>query len=286
MRPVARVADVQVSNVPSERIAQLDGFFRRNPGYAATAPLADALRGAAATLPFGSSVTAALTPTELGYGQLLHDQMAWQERSGRQPTNPWWMEMNFNLVGDPLRAEALVRAGTPDAAPNDSVAAWAKYVQASDAVQARLGLPIGQPQVTNADGVAQPVALSDVSRTASLGDRVAARFREMPAARRAMWDAHRATLDVHYPESEPELRAVAEHAPGEAKFMSGWANIVGYIAKVNPIATGRWALLGQEVLLPDEQFTPDAAPEAPQKRAFAHVLQALDANRYSRVVGA
>jgi hypothetical protein len=283
--PVARPEDVHVSSDPAERLAQLDGFFRRNPGYAATAPVVDAMRGAAKQLPFGQGMVAALTPTELGYGQLIHDQMAWQQLTTRQPDNEWWMEMNSHLVGDPLQAEPLVRSGRAAEAPNTAVAAWARYVEKSDAVKAGLGLPADEAFVLSADGKLEPVAISDVSRRAPLKHRVEARLRLMEDARGALWDAHMATLEYHYPRAEEQLRSVARTRPAEAKFASAWANAVGYLSKFKPMATGRWALLGQQALLPDAQLGTDAAGQPWPKRAFAGVIGWLDRARFHRVVG-
>jgi hypothetical protein len=282
--PVARAGDVHVSSVPTERLAQVDGFFRRNPGYVATSGVADAARGALMKLPTSHLLVGLVTPTELGYGQLIHDQMLWQAASTRQPENRWWMDMNANLVGDPLRAEALVRSGKGvDAAPNAAVAAWMNYVHASDAVVQKVGLPVGVADAENAAGDVQPLAQSDVSRTAPLTDRIIARGVLMGRARQALWDAHMATLEVHYPENEQALRDVAKTEPGEAKVASGWAHFVSYVAKTNALASGRGALLGQQ-LLPQTQVTPDAQLTLPQ-RAFAKVLGFLDRARYTSVVG-
>lgn len=273
--PAAKtIEDAVISNDPATRLAQLDSFYRRNPGYAATSGALDGIRELAAKTPGFERLEAVFSPTELGYGQLIHDQMVWQNRSLRQPDNEWWMGMNSHLVQDPLQAEALVRSGAKlEDAPNPAVAAWMKYVQASDAVATRLNLPAGEGWVTNKAGVLQPTALSDVSRGAGLLDRVVARTKLMPQARRELWNAHMATLDHHLPSHAKDLASVQQRLPNEAKFGPAWANAVGYLSKLNPMATGRAAVIAQRFLPATQRMDPSTEPLA--TRAVAEVIESL-----------
>lgn len=274
---------VAVSNDPPVRLAQMDGFFLRNPGFVRTEGVTGAIRGAVARIPGTRGMLELLEPTELGVGQLIHDQMQWQMDTSRQPANPWWMRMNHQLVSDPLTAEAYVRAGRTGELAGKGEQAWARYIELSDRVRALVGIEPGQTHVIARDGTSVPTAISDAWRGASCIDRVTAQALKQQA-RAALWQAHCASLEVGRAAAGAQAAMVEATSPAEAEFMSSWANFVNLYARANPLATGRQALWAQRHLLPD-MGPIDPGRLTPLRRAFASVLARLDPHYEREIKG-
>lgn len=267
---------IRVSDAPEVRLQQMDGFFRRNPGYVKTNGVMDAARAVAERAPRVRGAMTLLEPTELGYGQLIHDQMEWQIRTGRQPNDKFWMRMNKQMVEDPLIAEAHLRNGRVADLKTPAQKAWATFIKASDRVRGALGIePDHTYLVSEKSGERLPLAISDAWRGASLLDRIKIQVMYKPAARKALWRAHQASLDTGRALSKKEARREEQRMPNEAEFLSGFANSIKGYAAINAPATGHTARLAQRHLLPIDH--PVKVEElTPLRRMFYKLVTKLD----------
>lgn len=277
--PVAPFTPVPVTDVPEERFAELVGFFHRNPGWVKTGPVADALRGALDHVPVvGRHVRELTEPADVGYGQAIRDQTRWQIDTGRQPGNPWWLRMNRQLVQDPLTAERAVRTGTVDQLQTDGQRAWAEYVRCSDRVLEAMGIdPLDAAQ-------GAPVALSDAWKGVDLVHRALVQLVLKPQARKALWVAHRETLEDARPQAAEQARAMNARAPREMEFSSGWAAMIGLWSHLSPPVTGHQSAIAQRWILPYEHPV-DGTQQRWSKRAFARLLDLVDTH-YEREIAA
>ena len=265
---------VKVSDVPAERLDQLVGFFHRNPGWMKTGGAADALRSALDHVPKVGGLVRDLTePADVGYGQAIRDQTMWQIATKRQPDNPWWLRMNRQLVEDPLTAERAVRTGTVDQLQTKGQKAWAEYVRRADKVYAAMGL--SPEDVAAAAKAGTPVALSDAWKGANLLKRAYVQLVLKPYARKALWIAHRKTLEDGRPQAMKEAAHMHRVAPKEMSFSSSWATIIGYWSYLSPPVTGHQSKLAQRVILPNET-TIDGAKLSWTERAFTKFADWLD----------
>lgn len=259
---------------PHERMRVIDDFFRRNPGYITPDGASQRLRSVAERIPGLRHLRELFGATDLGYGQPIHDQMQWQIDTGRQPHSEWWSSVNRHLVGDPLIAEHAVRTGQVHTLTEPAQQAWARYVVASDAVKAAMGVA---PTADSHGG--QPLAISDAwSGAAAVSQRDLRKLRA--AAREAYWRAHAASIDRG---RQRTMGALLSESPTEAAIDHGWASIVDRYSAHNPMAAGRYATAVQRWLLPK---TYPASPETMSwsERAFARVLDLLDPE-YERIQG-
>lgn len=271
---------VEISDVPAERMSQLVGFFQRNPGSMKTGPVADAVRGAVGDLPVLGAVARFTEPADVGYGQAIRDQTAWQMASGRQPNNRWWLAMNKGLVQDPLTAEAAVRTGRTNELTTKSQLAWARYVELGDKVKRVMGLAPEATEFVTPEGEHQPLALSDAWKGVSLVKRAYVQLVLKPDVREALWKGHRETLEDRRPKAMQEAIALGREAPEEMEMSSGWASIIGVYSHFNPLVTGSQSDLAQRLILP-MQHPVDDTDQPWGKRLFAKLLDAID-TRYER----
>lgn len=268
------IAPIPISDVPAERLDQLVGFFHRNPGWIKTGPVADALRGALDEVPkVGSFVRDLTEPADVGYGQAIRDQTKWQMDTGRQPDNPWWLRMNRQLVQDPLTAEVAVRSGKVDELETKGQKAWAEYIRRADKVTSAMGLDPDAVAAAAKDG--KPVALSDAWKGQSLIKRAYVQLVLKPYARKALWIAHRKTLEDGRPQAMKEAEAMHRRAPKEMSFSSSWASFIGLYSYLSPPLTGHQSKLAQRLILPNEK-TVDEAELTWTERAFNRVADWLD----------
>lgn len=276
-----RVAPVPVSDVPEERFDQLVGFFHRNPGWVKTGGVADALRGALDELPGVGGVVRDLTePADVGYGQAIRDQTRWQIDTGRQPDNPWWLRMNRQLVQDPVTAERAVRSGTVDELETAGQKAWAEYVRRSDLVLRGMG--IEPDAAAGAAKAGTPVALSDAWKGVGPLRRAWVQMVLKPYARKALWVAHRKTLEDGRPLAAEQGAAMHRRAPREMEFSSAWATGIGYWSYLVPPVTGNQSKLAQRWILPFDHPV-DGSKQSWSKRAFLRLADWLDP-RYEREI--
>jgi hypothetical protein len=268
------VVPVHVSDVPEERFTQLVGFFHRNPGWVKTGPVADALRGALDHVPkVGAEVRDLTEPADVGYGQAIRDQTRWQIQSGRQPNNPWWLRMNRQLVQDPTTAERAVRTGTVDQLDTAGQKAWAEYVRRSDLVLHAMGL---EPDAVAAAAEAgHPVALSDAWKAVSPIKRAYVQMVLKPYARKALWIAHRKTLQDARPQAAEQAKVVNLKFPEEMSFSSSWATIIGYWSHLSPPVTGHQSKIAQRWILPSAEHI-DGAKLSWSEKAFTKFADWLD----------
>ncbi len=267
-------APVAVSNTPAERLDQLVGFFHRNPGWIKTGGVADSLRGALDEIPkLGGFVRDLTEPADVGYGQAIRDQTMWQMHTKRQPENDWWLRMNRQLVEDPLTAERAVRSGTVDQLRTEGQKAWAEYIRRADKIYEAMGLT--PEQVAKAADAGTPVALSDTYKGVSLLKRAYVQHVLKPYARKALWVAHRKTLEDGRPAAMKEAATMHRMAPKEMSFSSSWATFIGYWSYLSPPLTGHQSKLAQRVILPNET-TIDEAKLSWTERAFERLADALD----------
>lgn len=270
----ARVEPVPVSDLPAERLDQLNGFFHRNPGWMKLGPLSDAMRLAMDHVPKVGSLYRDLTePADVGYGQAIRDQTQWQIDTGRQPDNPWWLRMNRQLVQDPLTAEHAVRTGTVDQLDTKGQKAWAEYIRRADKLYAAVGL--SPEDVAAAAEAGQPVALSDAWKGTSLLKRAYAQLVLKPYARKALWIAHRHTLEDGRPQAMEQAAEMNARAPKEMSFSSSWASFIGIYSHLSPSLIGNQSKLAQKLILPMEQQV-DGAKLSLSKRAFIKLADWLD----------
>lgn len=273
-RDQAPLEPVAVSDVPSERLDQLNGFFRRNPGWLKTGEGRDRSAALLDRVPVVGSLYRDLTePADVGYGQAIRDQTEWQIATGRQPDNPWWLRMNRQLVEDPLTAERAVRTGTVDQLQTPGQRAWAEYVRRADKVHAAMGLT--PEQVAEAAAKGAPVALSDAWKGQSLLRRAHVELVLKPYARKALWIAHRKTLEDGRPQAMKEAVEMHGRAPEEMSFSSSWATFIGYWSFLSPSLIGNQSKLAQQLILPMEQQV-DGAKLPLSKRAFIKLADWLD----------
>ena len=266
---------VPVSDTPAERLDQLNGFFRRNPGWMKTGDGREAAAKALDHIPGVGSLYRDLTEAaDVGYGQAIRDQTQWQIDTGRQPGNPWWLRMNRQLVQDPLTAERAVRTGTVDQLRTEGQKAWAEYIRRADKVYDAMGLT--PEQVADAAAKGTPVALSDAWKGVSIAKRAYAELVLKPYARKALWIAHRKTLEDGRPQAMKEAVQMHRMAPEEMSFSSSWASVIGLWSYLSPSLIGNQSKLAQKLILPMTQ-TIDEATDLPwSKRAFAKVADWLD----------
>lgn len=272
---------IPVSDKPEQRLDQLVSFFHRNPGWVKTGPVADALRGAFDELPGVGGIVRDLTePADVGYGQGIRDQTKWQIDTGRQPGNPWWLRMNRQLVQDPLTAERAVRSGTVDQLETSGQKAWAEYIRRGDKIYQAMGMSPEQVAAAAKDG--KPVALSDSWKGVGLLKRAYVQMVLKPYARKALWVAHRKTLEDGRPQAMKEAAEMHRTAPKEMSFSSSWATFIGYWSFLSPPITGNQSKLAQKVILPNEQ-TIDEADLSLTEKVFTKVADWLDP-RYEREI--
>lgn len=268
------VEPVPISDRPAERLDQLNGFFRRNPGWMKLGPVSDAMRSAMDHVPKLGSLYRDLTePADVGYGQAIRDQTEWQIATNRQPGNPWWLRMNEGLVQDPLTAERAVRTGTVDQLESKGQKAWAEYIRRADKLYAAVGL--SPDDVAAAAEAGQPVALSDAWKGTSLIKRAYAQLVLKPYARKALWTAHRHTLEDRRPMAMKEAAEMNARAPEEMSFSSSWASFIGLYSYLSPSLIGNQSKLAQGVILPMQE-TVDGAKLSWSQRAFIKVADWLD----------
>lgn len=271
--PVA-LTPVPVSDQPAERLDQLNGFFRRNPGWMKTGEGRERSAEVLDYVPGVGSLYRDLTePADVGYGQAIRDQTEWQIATGRQPDNPWWLRMNRQLVEDPLTAERAVRTGTVDQLETAGQKAWAEYVRRADKVYEAMGLSPEQVAKAAVDG--EPVALSDAWKGQSFLRRAHVELVLKPYARKALWVAHRKTLDDGRPQAMKEAVEMHGRAPEEMSFSSSWATFIGYWSFLAPSLIGNQSKLAQKLILPMEQQV-DGAQLPLSKRAFIKLADWLD----------
>lgn len=265
---------VEVSDVPSERLDQLNGFFQRNPGWMKTGEGRDRSAALLDRVPVVGSLYRDLTePADVGYGQAIRDQTEWQIATGRQPDNPWWLRMNRQLVEDPLTAERAVRTGTVDQLTTPGQQAWAEYVRRADKVHAAMGFT--PERVADAAAKGTPVALSNAWKGQSLLRRAHVELVLKPYARKALWIAHRKTLEDGRPQAMKEAVEMHGRAPEEMSFSSSWATFIGYWSFLSPSLIGNQSKLAQQLILPMEQQV-DGAKLPLTKRAFIKLADWLD----------
>lgn len=270
----AALVPVKVSDKPVERLDQLVGFFHRNPGWMKTGNVADQLRNAFDDIPkVGEFVRDATEPADVGYGQAIRDQTQWQINTGRQPNNAWWLRMNRQLVEDPLTAEQAIRTGTEHQLTTGGQKAWATYIRRADKLYAAMGLTPEQVAQAAADG--KPVTLSDAWKGASLLDRAKVMLFHKPNVRKALWVAHRKTLEDGRPQAMKEAVQMHRTAPQEMSFSSSWASLIGYWSWLSPHVTGNQSKLAQKLILPQEE-TIDGADLSWSERAFVKIADVLD----------
>ena len=268
------IEPIQISDKPSERLDQLVGFFHRNPGWMKTGNVADQLRNAFDDIPkVGSFVRDLTEPADVGYGQAIRDQTQWQMDTGRQPNNSWWLRMNRQLVEDPLTAEVAIRSGREDQLKTQGQKAWAKYIHESDKLYATMGLT--PEQVAKAADEGTPVALSDAWKGVSLVKRAKVMLYDKPNVRKALWVAHRKTLEDGRPQAMKEAAEMHRKAPQEMSFSSSWASFIGYWSWLSPLVTGNHSKLAQKLILPNEE-TIDGAELSRSERAFVKIADFLD----------
>lgn len=270
----AAITPVPVSDVPEERFTQLVGFFHRNPGWVKTGPVADALRGALDELPaVGNAVRDLTEPADVGYGQAIRDQTRWQITTGRQPNNAWWLRMNRQLVEDPATAERAVRTGTVDQLDTAGQKAWAEYVRRSDLVLKAMGVEPDAAAAAAKDG--KPIAVSDAWKGINPIKRAYVQLVLKPYARKALWVAHRKTLEDARPQAAAQAQTMNKVAPKEMSFSSSWATFIGYWSWLSPPVTGHQSKIAQRFILPSEE-TIDGAKLSFTERAFTKLADWLD----------
>lgn len=276
-RPVAdapALEPVKVSDVPEERFRDLVGFFHRNPGWMKTGGVAESLRGALDELPgVGGFVRDLTEPSDVGYGQAIRDQTRWQIDTGRQPNNSWWLRMNRQLVEDPLTAERAIRTDTVDRLETSGQKAWAEYIRRADKVYEAMGLTPDDVAAAAKDG--RPVAISDAYEGVGLLKRKYVDLVLKPYARKALWIAHRKTLEDGRKLATTQAEEMHRKAPKEMSFSSSWATLIGYWSYLSPPVTGHQSKLAQKVILPDEE-TIDEADLSFTERVFTKVADVLD----------
>ncbi len=265
---------IQISDKPAERLDQLVGFFHRNPGWMKTGNVADQLRTAFDDIPkVGEFVRDLTEPADVGYGQAIRDQTMWQMNTGRQPNNTWWLRMNRQLVEDPLTAELAIRSGREDQLTTGGQKAWAKYIHESDKLYASMGLT--PEDVAKAAAAGAPVALSDTWKGVSLLKRAKVMLFDKPNVRKALWVAHRKTLEDGRPAAMKEAVEMHRKAPKEMSFSSSWASFIGYWSWLSPLVTGNQSKLAQKLILPQEE-TIDGADLSWSEQAFVKLADTLD----------
>ncbi len=272
--PADKLVPVKVSDEPAARLDQLVGFFHRNPGWMKTGNVADGLRTAFDDIPKVGELVRDLTePADVGYGQAIRDQTQWQIDTGRQPNNPWWLRMNRQLVEDPLTAERAVRTGTVDELETPGQKAWAEYVRRADKLYAAMGMTPEDVVKAAADGT--PVALSDAWKGVGLLDRAKVMLYHKPQVRKALWVAHRKTLEDGRRQAMEEAVEMHRKAPQEMSFSSSWASFIGHWSWLSPLVTGNQSKLAQKLILPQEE-TIDGADLSWSEKAFVKVADWLD----------
>lgn len=264
---------VKVSDVPDERISQLAGFFRRNPGYARTSGTNAAVVGVLERHRPTEWAANILRPTELGHGQAIYDQMRWQIRTGRQPDNEWWMRMNKQTVLDPLKAESLLRAGRRDELSTKSEKAWAKYIDMSDNIRKALGVPEGVSELATKDGQITPIALGDAWKGASLLKRMQVKWHLIPRAKQLFWKAHVASLHEARKHVDKQFQSVDAKWTKELQMASGFRNFVDGYVLINPPAVGGFTRFSQKALLPE--IHPTIPEKLPLRQRVAFKLMTL-----------
>lgn len=269
------ITPVKVSDEPVERLDQLNGFFRRNPGWMRTGNGREVAAKVLDPIPGVGPLYRDLTETaDVGYGQAIRDQTEWQIDTGRQPGNPWWLRMNRQLVEDPLTAEQAVRSGRVDELTTEGQKAWAEYIRRADKVYAAMGL--SPEDVAAAAEEGEPVALSDAWKGVSMLKRAHVELVLKPYARKALWTAHRKTLEDGRPQAMAEAIEMHGKAPEEMSFSSSWATFIGYYSWLSPSLTGNQSKLAQKVILPLEETIDGAKDLSWSKRAFIKVADWLD----------
>jgi hypothetical protein len=269
-----RVVPVPISDVPEERFKDLLGFFHRNPGWMKTGPVADSLRGALDEIPkVGEFVRDLTEPSDVGYGQGIRDQTRWQITTGRQPNNTWWLRMNRQLVQDPLTAERAVRSGTVDQLETNGQKAWAEYVRRADKLYGAMGLT--PEQVAKAADEGKPVALSDAYTGVGFLKRKYVDLVLKPYVRKALWIAHRKTLEDGRPQAMAQAEEMYRKFPEEMSFSSSWATLIGYWSHLSPPITGSQSKIAQKFILPNEEHI-DGADLSVTERVFTKVADWLD----------
>jgi hypothetical protein len=271
----ARIDPVPVSDVPTERLDQLVGFFQRNPGWVKTGNGRDVTARVLDHVPGIGALYRDLTETaDVGIGQAIRDQTQWQIDTGRQPHNPWWLRMNRQLVEDPLTAEQAVRSGRVDELTTAGQKAWAEYIRRADKIYEAMGLT--PQQVAELAERGEPLATSDAWKGISMLKRAHIDLVLKPYARKALWVAHRKTLEDGRPQAMQEAIAMDAMAPKEMSFSSSWATFIGYWSYLSPNLIGNQSKLAQQLILPLEQTIDEATDLPLGKRVFAKVADWLD----------
>lgn len=274
------VERVGVSDDPPTRLLQAQSFWRRNPGWAKTGPIGDVVRGALEHLPGGNALTDMFGATNFGCGESMIIQIGWQIRSGRQPHNPWWMQVDGDLVGDAMTAEKYVREGrAAELTGSPNLHAWASYVELSDRIKRTLGTPVGDgyTHAGSVDDVTTPLPhapLSDSWMGASLLKRLYVKHVLNPAAARAYWTANTASVLAASEQARPVLEQLAKTEPEEARMSDAWAKSVDVVGALGPRPLGRWAGALNRLLLPQAAPLDRARTTFPQ-RAFVTAIEWL-----------
>ena len=120
-----------------------------------------------------------------------------------------------------------------------------------------------------------PLALSDTYKGVSLLKRAYVQMVLKPYARKALWIAHRKTLEDGRAAAGPQAEEMYRKAPKEMSFSSSWATLIGYWSHLSPPITGNESKLAQKVILPDEE-TIDGAKLSWTEKAFTKFADILD----------
>ncbi|MCW2924009.1 MAG: hypothetical protein JWM98_1413, partial [Thermoleophilia bacterium] len=239
-------------------------------------PVGDALRGALDHVPgVGSAVRDLTEPADVGSGQAIRDQTRWQIETGRQPNNPWWLRMNRQLVQDPTTAERAVRSGTVDQLETKGQKAWAEYVRRSDLVTRAMGLDPESDAVRGVTEGAEPIALSDAWKSVNPIKRAYVNLVLKPYARKALWVAHRKTLEDARPRAAEQAAVMHRRAPREMEFSSAWATVIGLWSHLSPPVTGHQSKIAQRWILPFDHPI-DHTKQSWSKRAFTKLIDWVD----------
>ncbi len=286
LQPAAPVP-VVISDDPQTRLAQSESFWQRNPGFMKTGPMGDIVRGVFAHIPVLGSMSDWFRPTRFGDGQAMLDQMLWQIRSGRQPSNEWWMPMNAHLVAAGLEAEAALRSGRAHELTRADHQAWLGYLRGSDHIRALLMGPGAATGYTTPGSVddrsvhAANMALSDAWRSASLLHRLEVAYIWRPVVRRQYWIAHDETIQAGKHASQIILQRHGVQHPREAALGSAWAHTIKLMRSLNPPAVGHSAIPFQLAFLPQLQPLDDIHPTVAQ-RMFVRLIRMFDPDQPAR----
>ena len=143
----------------------------------------------------------------------------------------------------------------------------------ADKIYEAMGMTPEQVAQAAADG--KPIALSDAYKGVSFLKRKYVDLVLKPYARKALWIAHRKTLEDGRPQAMEQAAEMHRKAPKEMSFSSSWATLIGYWSYLSPPITGAQSKLAQKVILPNEE-TIDGADLSFTERVFTKVADWLD----------